>query len=109
MINAIVINNSTVNRATVIATRTQSNEMGVMKAMLIDTLKVKLANGVAHFIFKKKDGTYREAWGTTQSNIAKAKTNGRGMSREAFKTTAFFDVEIGEWRSFRWENLVQVF
>ncbi len=109
MINAIVINNSTVNRATVIATRTQSNEMGVMKAMLIDTLKVKLANGVAHFIFKKKDGTYREAWGTTQSNIANAKTNGRGMSREAFKTTAFFDVEIGEWRSFRWENLVQVF
>lgn len=109
MVNAIIINNSTANRATVIATRTQSNEMGVMKAMLIDTLKVKLANGVAHFIFKKKDGTYREAWGTTQSNIAKAKTNGRGMSRETFKTTAFFDVEIGEWRSFRWENLVQVF
>ncbi|WP_216655768.1 SH3 beta-barrel fold-containing protein [Xylanibacter muris] len=109
MINAIVINNATANRATVIATRTQSSEMGIMKAMLIDTLKVKLANGVAHFIFKKKDGTYREAWGTTQSDIANAKTNGRGVSREAFKTTAYFDVEIGEWRSFRWENLVQVF
>ncbi|NPD92107.1 DUF2693 domain-containing protein [Prevotella sp. PMUR] len=107
--NAIVINNATANRATVIATRTQSSEMGIMKAMLIDTLKVKLANGVAHFIFKKKDGTYREAWGTTQSDIANAKTNGRGVSREAFKTTAYFDVEIGEWRSFRWENLVQVF
>ena len=90
MINAIVINNSTVNRATVIATRTQSNEMGVMKAMLIDTLKVKLANGVAHFIFKKKDGSYREAWGTTQSNIASAKTNGRGVSREAFQNNGIF-------------------
>ena len=109
MVNAIIINNATANRATVIATRTQSNELGVMKAMLIDTLKVKLANGVAHFIFKKKDGSYREAWGTTQSNIASAKTNGRGVSREALKTTAYFDVEIGEWRSFRWENLVQVF
>lgn len=109
MVNAIIINNATANRATVIATRTQSNELGVMKAMLIDTLKMKLANGVAHFIFKKKDGSYREAWGTTQSNIASAKTNGRGVSREAFKTTAYFDVEIGEWRSFRWENLVQVF
>ena len=109
MVNAIIINNATANRATVIATRTQSNELGVMKAMLIDTLKVKLANGVAHFIFKKKDGSYREAWGTTQSNIASAKTNGRGVSREAFKTTAYFNVEIGEWRSFRWENLVQVF
>lgn len=109
MINAIVINNATANRATVIAIRTQSSEMGVMKAMLIDTLKVKLANGVAHFVFKKKDGSYREAWGTTQRNIANAKTNGRGVSREVYKTTAYFDVEIGEWRSFRWENLVQVF
>lgn len=109
MINAIVINNSTANRANVIAVRTQSTEMGVMKAMLIDTLKVKLANGIAHFIFKKKDGSFREAWGTTQSNIANAKTNGRGVSREAYKTTAYFDVECGEWRSFRWENLIQVF
>lgn len=109
MVNAIVINNATANRATVIATRTQSNEMGLMKAMLIDTLKVKMANGVAHFIFKKKDGSYREAWGTTQSNIANAKTNGRGISREVYKTTAYFDIEKGEWRSFRWEALVQVF
>ncbi|MDE6695682.1 MAG: SH3 beta-barrel fold-containing protein [Muribaculaceae bacterium] len=107
--NAIVINNSTANRATVIAARTESTEMGIMKAMLIDTLKAKLAGGIAHFIFKKKDGSYREAWGTTQNNIAKAKTNGRGVSRECFKTTAYFDIECGEWRSFRWENLVQVF
>ncbi|TGY04151.1 SH3 beta-barrel fold-containing protein [Muribaculum sp. NM65_B17] len=109
MVNAIVINDSTANRATVIATRTNSAEMGVMKAMLIDTLKVKLSNGIAHFVFKKKDGSLREAWGTTQRNIANAKTNGRGVSREYFKTTAYFDVECGEWRSFRWENLVQVF
>ena len=109
MVNAIVISNKTANRATVIATRTQSSEMGVMKAMLIDTLKVKLANGVAHFVFKKKDGSLREAWGTTQRNIASAKTNGRGCSRECFATTAYYDVECGEWRSFRWENLVQVF
>lgn len=109
MVNAIVINNSTARRATIIAARTESAEMGIMKAMLIDTLKAKLAGGIAHFIFKKKDGSYREAWGTTQNNIAKAKTNGRGVSRECFKTTAYFDVECGEWRSFRWENLVQVF
>ena len=109
MINAIVINDSTANRATVIASRTHSEEMGIMKAMLIDTLKVKLANGVAHFIFKKKDGSYREAWGTTQSALSRAKTNGRGLSRECFKTTAYYEVEVGEWRSFRWENLVQVF
>lgn len=109
MINAVVINNTTARRATVIATRTESAEMGVMKAMLIDLLKAKLAGGIAHFIFKKKDGSIREAWGTTQSHLAKAKTNGRGVSREAYKTTAYFDVECGGWRSFRWENLIQVF
>ena len=54
MINAIVINNSTAHRATVISTRTESAEMGMMKAMLIDTLKVKLANGIAHFILRKR-------------------------------------------------------
>ena len=109
MVNAIVINNSTANRATVIAARTESAEMGVMKAMLIDLLKAKLAGGIAHFIFKKKDGSFREAWGTTQSHLAKAKTNGRGVSREVYKTAAYIDVECGEWRSFRWENLIQVF
>lgn len=109
MIKAIVISDTTAKRATVIATRTQSSEIGIMKSMLIDTLKAKLSSGIAHFIFKKKDGSFREAWGTTQRNIASSKTNGRGSSRECFATTAYFDVEAGEWRSFRWENLVQVF
>ncbi len=109
MVNAIIINNSTAYRTTVIANRTCNEALGIMKSMLIDCLKVKLANGVAHFIFKKKDGSYREAWGKTQRNIANAKTNGNGESRELFKTTAYFDIERGEWRSFRWENLVKVF
>ena len=109
MVNAIIINDTTAYRAAIISNRTNSEAMGVMKAMLIDTLKVKLANGVAHFIFKKKDGSFREAWGTTQRNIASAKTNGNGCSRELFKTTAYYDIEAGEWKSFRWENLIAVY
>ena len=109
MVNAIIINNTTAYRAAIISNRTNSEAMGVMKAMLIDTLKVKLANGIAHFVYRKKDGSFREAWGTTQRNIASAKTNGNGCSRELFKTTAYYDIEAGEWRSFRWENLVKVF
>lgn len=108
-INALVITNATAARATVIASRTHSSEMGMMKAMIIDLLKEKLRNGIAHFIFKKKDGTLREAWGTTQGNIASAMTNGRGESRELYCTCAFYSVTDGGWRSFRWENLVQVF
>ena len=106
--NIVVLENSTAKRATVIATRTNSDEMGIIKATMIENLKAKLANGIAHFWFMKKDGTVREAWGTTQSNIASAKVNGRGCSREYCKTTAFFDCEKGEWRSFRWESIVKV-
>ena len=109
MIQALVLNNSTVVRATVIATRSHSEEIGIIKAMMIENLKTKLANGVAHFVYLKKDGTVREAWGTTKSELAAAKTNGRGVSRELYKTTAYYDIEQGGWRSFRWETLVQVF
>ncbi len=109
MVQALVLNNSTVVRATVIATRSHSEEIGIIKAMMIENLKTKLANGVAHFIYLKKDGTVREAWGTTKSELAAAKTNGRGVSRELYKTTAYYDIEQGGWRSFRWETLVQVF
>lgn len=108
-INAIILSNATAVRASVIATRTQSSEMGNLKAMLIEVLKSKLANGIAHFAFMKKDGSIREAWGTTQKNIASAKVNGRGDSRENYCTTAFYDVEKGAWRSLRWESLVCVY
>jgi len=109
MVQALVLNNSTVVRATVIATRSHSEEIGIIKAMMIENLKTKLANGVAHFVFMKKDGSLREAWGTTKSELAAAKTKGRGVCREQFKTTAYYDIEQGGWRSFRWETLVQVF
>lgn len=109
MSNIAIINNMTAQRATVIAARTNSIDNGIVKAAMIAELKTKLANGIAHFAFVKKNGEIREAWGTTMANIAKAKTNGRGESRESFATTAYFDVEKGEWRSFRWETLIKVF
>lgn len=109
MVNLTIVNNSTAVRANVIAIRTNSIEIGLLKAMMIENLKEKMKNGIAHFIFQKKNGELRECWGTTQAALAKAMCNGNGKSREAFKTTAFFDVTKGEWRSFRWESLIQVF
>lgn len=109
MTNITVIKDTTAVRASVIANRINSDEIAIMKAMMIDNLKEKMKHGVAHFVFRKKNGDLREAWGTTQSNLAKAMTNGNGRSREQYATTAFFDVTLGKWRSFRWESLVQVF
>ena len=107
--NALVITNATATRMSVIAARTGSELMAGAKAMMIESLKEKLRNGVAHFVFIKKNGEVREALGPTNAAVAAKYTNGNGISREYFKTTAFFDIEKGEWRSFRWESLVKVF
>ena len=109
MIQALSISNSTVVRATVISQRTNSDELGIIKAMMIALLKDKLANGVAHFIFIKKNGEVREAWGTTSPSLAQKHINGNGICRECYNTTAYFDIEKGGWRSLRWESIVKVF
>ena len=98
----------TVRRMKVIAKRTQSEFMAGAKGMLIEMLKKELRNGVAHFIYMKKSGVLREAWGTTNKALVEKQTTGYGVSREYYATTAYFDVEVGEWRSFRWENIVAV-
>ena len=114
MTQALVLKDSTITRMNVIANRTNSVELGIIKSMMLQELKAKLASGIAHFIYTKKPNKLgeievREAWGTTKSDLAAAKTNGRGVSRELFKTTAYVDCIKGEWRSFRCENLVHVF
>ena len=107
--NALIITDTTAVRLNVIAQRTQNLLVAGAKAMMIENLKEKLRNGVAHFIFVKKNGEIREAFGTTNAAVAAKYTNGNGISREHFKTTAYFDIEKGEWRSFRWESIVKVF
>lgn len=114
MIQALTISSTTVVRASVIAQRTHSEEIGIIKAMMIEQLKEKLANGVAHFIYTKRPNKYgeielREAWGTTNPSLAQKHINGNGVSRELYNTTAYFDIEKGGWRSFRWESIVKVF
>ena len=107
--NALVITDTTAVRMNVIAQRTQNLLIAGAKAMMIQQLKEQLRTGVAHFIYIKKDGTIREAWGTTNAALAHKYTNGNGVSREFFKTTAYFDIEKSSWRSFRWESIVKVF
>ena len=109
MSNVAIINGMDARRMSVIAHRTHSTEIGMVKAMMIANLKEKLHNGIAHFVFVKKSGELREMWATCVPALVKAKTNGRGESRENYATTAVFDIEKGEWRSFRWETLIQVF
>lgn len=109
MTQVVAMNGMTAHRANVIARRTGSEAMGIIKAQMIDLLKAKLQSGVAHFIYMKKDGTLREAWGTCASNLMKATQNGRGLSGDQVNTIKYYDVMAGGYRSTRYENLVQVF
>ena len=109
MTQVVAINGMTAHRANVIARRTGSEAMGVIKAQMIDLLKAKLQSGVAHFLYMKKDGSLREAWGTCAGNLMKATQNGRGLSGDQVNTVKYFDVVAGGYRSLRFENLVQVF
>ena len=107
--NALIITDTTAVRMNVIAQRTQNLLLAGAKAMMIENLKHKLRTGVAHFIFQKKNGELREMFATTNPSLVKRHINGRGVSRELYATTAVFDCELGEWRSFRWESIVKVF
>ena len=109
MTQVVTMNGMTAHRANVIARRTGSEAMGIIKAQMIDLLKAKLQSGVAHFLYMKKDGTLREAWGTCAGNLMKATQNGRGLSGDAVNTIKYYDVIAGGYRSTRYENLVQVF
>ena len=107
--NIMVVTDMTATRMAVIADRTQNLLVAGAKAMMIENLKSKLRSGVAHFIFQKKNGELREMFATTCPSLVKRHINGRGVSRECYATTAVFDCELGEWRSFRWEPIVKVF
>ena len=99
----------TATRIAVIGNRTGSGIVAGTKAMMIESLKRQMKNGVANFVYVKKNGEVREAWGTTSAALAAKHTNGNGECREQFATTAYFDVEKGAWRSFRWENIIAVY
>ncbi|OUQ51302.1 DUF2693 domain-containing protein [Alistipes sp. An116] len=111
MAQVILLNDNTVVRAKVIAVRTSCRTVdGISKALLIEQLKQKLRSGqIVKFVYLKSNGDIRVAYGTTNADFVKDKVCGWGVSREEYATTAYYDLESGGWRSFRWENLIAVY
>lgn len=111
MTQAILLNHNTAVRAKVIAVRTSSRMVdGISKALLIEQLKRKLRSGqIVKFAYLKSNGEVRVAFGTTNPDFVRDKVCGWGESRENYATTAYYDLEKGGWRSFRWENLIAVY
>ena len=112
--NALIITPKEAQRALVIATRIQASTpaeflVAGAKAAMVAELKKRMQNSVVEFYFvKKSTGELRHAYGTTMNSLASSHINGRGINRDSVNTIAFWDVEKGAWRSFRYETLVKV-
>ena len=91
-----------------ITVKTGSALMGTSKAILIEEAKRQMREGVCHFIYKKKSGECREAFGTLDRGVLNATLKGTGYSPETWGCCYYHDTIKGGARSFKWENLVAV-
>ena len=90
-----------------ITIKTGSALMGVSKALLIEEAKKQMRAGVCHFVYMKKNGEVREAFGTLDKGVLNSTLKGTGESPENWGCCYYHDVLKGP-RSFRWQNLVAV-
>ena len=91
-----------------ITAKTGSRLTGVSKALLIEEAKRQMRKGVCHFIYMKKNGECREAFGTLNKGVLNATLKGTGESPETWGCCYYHDAIKGGARSFRWENLIAV-
>lgn len=106
-VNAIALNDKTIERANIIAQRLGSAAMGVAKALMIELLEAKL-DGIACIIFQRKDGTLRKMYCTTNTSLISKHIVGSNR-KPSFGTKIVWDVEKCAFRSFRLESLVRVY
>ena len=79
--------------------------------MDINKLRKDLNEGVVLFVFVKKDGSKREARGTTNEllvpagDMPKGKRTPRQQAKYERTTVAFYDIDKKGWRSMRIDTI----
>ena len=96
------------NRATTMVKKGFNLNQSLNISATIEALQFKLMNGTAHFLYEKKDGSIREAFGTLLEKVVTNNVNGFGTPRSYYNCQAYFDIEAQSWRSFKYENLVAI-
>lgn len=81
----------------------------MLKAWELYRLAKKMRQGIVKFAFEKVDGSIRYANGTLANMPAGTSVNGKRITKPSYKTFAYFDVDKGEMRCFKIENLVTVY
>jgi hypothetical protein len=84
----------------------------VSKAELLAELETKLAAGISHFAYTKKDGTTREAYGTTNvkllgKSIIVNEDQTHVQKKEG--VTVYYDLNSAGWRSFVSNNILTLY
>ena len=67
---------------------------------------VKSTSQVVHFLFRKVDGSLREAFGTLQASLLPATSSQRTPNKYI---QVYYDTEKQEWRCFKKQNLIAVY
>ena len=109
--NTIAINTSNplfARHIAAVSVKKNSAYVGIAKSLLIEEAKRQMRSGTCHFLYVKKDGSVREAFGTLNSVLCGKHINGRGQSPETWGCSCYFDVEKGQFRSFRWANIIDI-
>lgn len=91
-----------------VSAATGSAYKGIAISFLIEEVKRQMRQGICHFIYRKADGSIREAFGTLDKEVLAKTLNRAGQSPEVWGCCYYHDVLAGGARSFRWENLVAV-
>lgn len=76
--------------------------------MSVNDLREKLQNGIVSFTYKKKDGSIREANGTTRMDCIPEENHPKGTGEHSSDVVTYFDTDKNEWRSFREENFIHI-
>lgn len=74
----------------------------------VEELRKCLKSGVVNFTYTKKDGTIREAKGTTRMNNIPEENRPKGVRESPSGIVNYFDLDKSEWRSFREENFEEI-
>ncbi|MDR0331845.1 MAG: SH3 beta-barrel fold-containing protein [Dysgonamonadaceae bacterium] len=96
------------NRATAMVKKGYDLNQSLNTSAMIELLQLQLMNGCAKFLYLKKDGTIRQAYGTLLEKVVEKNINGFGYSKKYDGLQAYYDVEEQAWRSFRYENLITI-
>lgn len=83
------------------------NSTDSKETLLANIARNKMHKGVVKITFVKADGTIRTAIATTSEGVVRTQTKS-GKYGYDDNHTPFFDLNLGRWRSFRNDRLLEV-